>query len=82
VSRNLPDYPALARQRGAHGDVRIEATVDEQGAVVSVKVLSGDPVLAAAAKNAILKWRYKPAMLNGHPIAVQTQIQVLFGDRK
>jgi protein TonB len=81
VDRTLPDYPALARLRGTFGVVRMEATIDERGAVKNVKVVSGDVVLAAAAKNAVLKWKYKAATLNGQPIATNVPIQVLFGDR-
>jgi protein TonB len=81
VDRTLPDYPALARQRGLFGVVRMEAMIDEHGAVQNVKVVSGDPILAAAAKNAVLKWKYQAATLNGQPIAVSVAIQVSFGDR-
>ncbi|HEY1338822.1 MAG TPA: TonB family protein [Bryobacteraceae bacterium] len=80
--RILPDYPLLARQRGLLGEVRVEATVDERGEVVSAKVLSGDPILATSAKNAILKWKYKPATLNGQAIAAKTVVQVQFGERR
>ena len=81
IDRTLPDFPALARQRGIFGAVRMEALVDEYGAVKNVTIVSGDPILAAAAKTAVLKWKYKPATLNGQPIAISVAIQVLFGDR-
>ena len=81
INRTLPVYPALARERGISGIVRLEAVIDERGAVTSVTVLRGDPVLTTAARNAVLKWRYKPARLNGRPIATTAMIQVLFGDR-
>jgi protein TonB len=81
VERTLPDYPAQARQRGTFGVVRMEATIDERGAVKNVKVVSGDTVLAAAAKNAAQKWKYKAATLNGLPIATNVTIQVSFGGR-
>ena len=81
IDRTLPDFPALARQRGIFGVVRMEALVDEHGAVNNVKVVSGDPILAAAAKIAVLKWKYKAATLNGKPIAITVAIQVLFADR-
>lgn len=81
INRTLPVYPALARERGISGIVRLEAVIDERGAVTSVTVLRGDPVLTTAARNAVLKWRYKPARLNGRPIATTATIQVLFGDR-
>ena len=81
IYRPMPDYPVLARVRGIAGAVRLEATIDERGTVANVRVLSGDPILAAAAKKAVLRWRYKPATLNGQWIATDATIQVLFGDR-
>jgi protein TonB len=80
VDRTLPDYPTLARQRGLVGVVRMEAMIDEHGAVQNVKVVSGDAILAAAAKNAVLKWKYKAATLNGRPIASTVAIQASFGE--
>jgi protein TonB len=82
IERALPDYPPLARQRGVFGTVRMEAVIDEQGAVKNVKIVSGDILLATAAKAAVLKWKYKAANLNGKPIASDVTIQILFGDRK
>lgn len=81
IDRTLPVYPALARQRGIFGAVRMEALVDEYGAVKNVTIVSGDPILAAAARTAVLKWKYKAATLNGQPIAISVTIQVLFGGR-
>jgi protein TonB len=81
VSRMMPVYPALARLRNLYGVVRMDAVIDERGDVKNVRVLSGDPVLAGAAKNSILMWRYKPATLNGKPIATSVSIQIVFGDR-
>jgi protein TonB len=82
ITRRLPEYPALARQRAVLGTVRLEALVDQHGDVQSVKVLTGDPVLAAAAKNAVQTWKYRPATLNGQPIAIRTEVDIVFGDRK
>jgi protein TonB len=82
LDRPLPDYPALARQRGVHGTVRMEASIDEKGSVTSVRVLSGDVILAAAAKSTVMKWKYKPGTLNGRPIPTQMNVQVAFGERK
>lgn len=82
IERPLPAYPQLARQRGVFGVVKMEAAIDERGNVTSVKIVSGDVILAATARNAVLKWKYKPATLNGQPIATSMNVQVLFGDRK
>jgi periplasmic protein TonB len=82
IKRVVPEYPALARQRAVLGMVRLEAFIDEHGDVQSVKILSGDVVLAAAAKTAVQAWKYRPAMLNGKPIAMKTEVDIVFGDRK
>jgi protein TonB len=82
IKRRLPEYPALARQHAVLGVVRLEALIDEHGDVQSVKVLSGDVLLAAAAKNAVQTWKYRPATLNGQPIAIRTEVDIVFGDRK
>jgi protein TonB len=81
VTRPMPPYPQIARVRGIFGTVRLSATVDEHGVVKNVSILSGDPVLAAAAKQAVLQWKYKPATLNGQPITTTATIQIAFGDR-
>ena len=81
VSRPMPAYPELARSRSIFGTVRMNALVDEHGAVKNVTVVSGDPMLATAAKQAVLQWKYKPATLNGQPIATNATIQIVFGDR-
>ncbi len=80
LSRVTPDYPIMARQRGLYGAVRMEASIDEHGDVKSVKVLAGDPILTAAAKTAVMQWKYKPATLNGKPIATVSVIQIVFGE--
>jgi TonB family protein len=78
LDRKLPEYPAAARQHGLYGTVRMEAMIDENGAVKNVKVVSGDPLLAASARAAVLQWKYKAATLDGHPIAVSAVIQFVF----
>jgi protein TonB len=80
ISRTLPVYPQVARQRGLFGVVRMEAVIDEYGAIRNVKVVSGDPNLAVAARNAVMTWKYKPATLNGHPVTSTATIQVSFED--
>jgi len=78
INRTMPIYPDVARQRHIVGVVRMEAMVDEHGTVKNVRVLSGDPILAAAARNAVSQWKYKPATLNNRPTATTATIQVSF----
>jgi TonB family protein len=81
ITKVLPTYSELARQRAATGVVRLAADIDEHGVVKNVRVLSGDPLLGTAAKNAVVMWKYKPATLNGQPVSTPTEIQFVFGDR-
>jgi len=73
-----PAYPKDAVHRGAQGVVRFEATIAKDGSVKNLQVLSGDPVLDIAAKEAVLKWKYQPALLNGEAMEVTQAIVVKF----
>ena len=68
VTRVDPEYPRIARQAGAGGVVELEATIGVDGRVKNPHVLKGSTLLQKAAIDAVLQWRYKPAMLNGQPI--------------
>jgi TonB family protein len=84
VSRGLlvkeiqPIYPASARQSGIEGAVELLATISKNGDISAVKVLSGEPQLAHAAMEAVKKWKYKPYLLNGEAVEIQTQVTVKF----
>lgn len=78
VSKVQPQYPEEARAKHIEGSVIMRAEISKQGSVESLKVLSGDPLLASAATEAVEKWKYKPFVLNGEPIAVETQVTVSF----
>ena len=78
IRRVLPQVPEFARSRSLSGTVKLEAAVDRNGAVTKVDVVSGNPILGAAAKNAIMQWKYRPATLNGQPIETTVEIQMNF----
>jgi len=78
IKRVQPKYPQAALSVRAQGAVQIEATINKEGNVTNLKVLSGDPVLARAALEAVRQWRYKPYYLDGEPVEIQTQITVNF----
>jgi TonB family protein len=78
VQRVEPVYPSQARTQRIQGKVTLSATIGPDGSVRQVAVVGGSPVLAEAAKTAVLKWRYSPALLNGSPIEVQKEIVVIF----
>ena len=77
-----PILPVIARQQKIGGAVNLVATIDTAGRVKGVKVLSGHPVLRGAAVNAVLKWRYRPATLNGQPVETTVAIKVMFSPDK
>jgi protein TonB len=78
IKRVEPQYPRNALVTHTQGAVQIEATVDKEGHVVNPKVLSGSPLLASAAVEAVRQWRYKPYYLDGEPVEIQTQITINF----
>ena len=78
VRRVQPDYPWLAKQLRRSGAVILRATIGTDGQIRNLEVLSGDALLAQAAKEAVLQWRYRPTTLNGQPVEVETQVTVNF----
>ena len=78
IKRVQPKYPQVALAARVQGLVQIEATINKEGNVINPKVLSGDPVLARAAVEAVRQWRYKPYYLDGDPVEIQTQITINF----
>jgi protein TonB len=73
-----PVYPTEARARRLGGPVVLEATIAEDGSTRDLKIISGPPLLANAAIEAVRQWRYRPSLLNGKPVAVQKQITIVF----
>ena len=73
-----PDYPAQARQLRIEGTVQLEATIAKDGKVSNIKAVSGHPILARAAIDAVKQWKYRPYLLNGQPVEIETQIAVNF----
>ncbi|HYM07974.1 MAG TPA: TonB family protein [Terriglobales bacterium] len=78
VHKVQPVYPAEARRMHVEGNVVIDAVVTEQGSVEDLKLVSGDPLLAPAALDAVRRWRYAPYSLNGKPIPKPTRITISF----
>jgi TonB family protein len=78
IKQVQPKYPQSALASHTKGAVQIEATINKEGNVTNLKVLSGDPGLARAAMEAVHQWRYKPYYLDGVPVEIQTQITVNF----
>ena len=84
VSRGLlfkkvqPIYPRNAVSMHVEGSVELMATISKTGDITRVKVISGDSQLSRAATDAVKQWKYKPYLLNGEPVEIQTQVTINF----
>jgi protein TonB len=78
VVRKNPEYPPIAKQAGAQGEVILSAMIGTDGKVRDVKVISGHPLLRNAAIAAVKQWIYTPTLLNGAPIEAETRITLNF----
>jgi len=78
VTRVEPQYPGIAKQAHIEGVVQLRAVIAKDGSVQSLEVLSGNILLAKAARDAIVQWRYRPTLLRGEPVEVETLITVIF----
>jgi protein TonB len=74
-----PRYPAIAIAARIQGTVLLAATISRAGAIENLRILSGPPMLAPAAEEAVRTWRYRPYLLNGEPVEVETTVRVIFG---
>jgi protein TonB len=78
IHRVEPTYPPLARSARVQGDVVLSAVIDTNGQIQNLVLVSGHPMLVPAAITAVKQWRYKPYLLNGQPVEVETTITVIF----
>jgi len=78
VYRVQPNYPVLAREARIQGAVELRAVISKAGTIENLVVVSGHPMLSAAAIDAVRRWRYRPYLLNGEPIEVETDVTVNF----
>ena len=82
LSKKEPEYPKIARDSGAKGQVELIAKVGVDGRVKAVEVLRGHPMLKQPAKDAVMQWKYRPTMLNGTPVESDVKVVLNFvGDR-
>jgi len=78
IHRVQPTYPQIAKITHIEGTVTLTAIISRAGEIESLHVVSGNPFLAQAALDAVQRWRYRPYILNGEPVEVETQITVNF----
>jgi len=78
IRRVEPSYPTLAKQIQREGRVELHALISTEGRIESLEVISGDPLFIQSALSAVREWRYRPTILNGRPIEVDTHITVIY----
>ncbi len=78
IHRVEPLYPVLAKMAHREGRVELRATISTDGSISSLEVLSGDPLFVRASYDAVQQWRYRPLILNGQAVEVETYITVVF----
>jgi periplasmic protein TonB len=78
IHRVEPAYPPLPRQMRHEGRVELHAIIATDGTIQSLEVVSGDPLFIQSALAAVREWRYRPTMLNGQPVEVDTHITVIY----
>lgn len=78
IHRVQPEYPPLAKAARIQGEVVLRAVISKTGAIENLRVLSGHPMLVRAAVDAVQQWLYRPYVLNGEPVEVETQVTVKF----
>ena len=71
-----PKYPNKARDKRVQGTVVLQAVISPSGDIGELEVLSGDKLLVPSALKAVKQWKYRPYLLQGHPVEVHTQITV------
>jgi periplasmic protein TonB len=78
LHRVEPPYPPIARAARIQGNVVLKAIINKEGVIQDLQLASGHPMLVPAAIEAVRQWRYRPYLLNGQPVEVETVITVIF----
>ena len=78
TSKIPPDYPLIAKQMKISGSVELRTTIEEDGTVNEVSTVSGNPILAKAAMDAVKHWKFKPFKADGKEIKVTSTITIAF----
>jgi protein TonB len=78
LQKTSPVYPPIAKAARVSGTVVLQATISKTGAIENMHVLSGPAMLQQAALDAVKSWRYRPYLLNGEPVEVETTVNVIF----
>jgi TonB family protein len=82
IAGNVQDANILTRvppeASNLHGDVLLAVTIDKEGSVMDIRVNEGHPMLIRPAMDAVKQWKYRPTLLNGTPVEVETTVRLIF----
>ena len=78
IHRVEPVYPPLAKQIHREGRVELHAIIGTDGTIQSLQIVAGDPMFLRSALDAVQEWRYRPTILNGQPVEIDTYITVVY----
>ncbi|HUV71201.1 MAG TPA: TonB family protein [Terracidiphilus sp.] len=78
IRKTMPVYPPIAKASGTQGTVVLQATIAGDGSTENLRVVSGPAILQRAAMDAVKEWRYRPYLLSGEPVEVETTVNVVF----
>jgi len=81
IKKTTPVYPAIAKSARVSGTVVMQATIDKSGVLENIRVVSGPAMLQQSALEAVKSWRYKPYLLDGKPVEVDTTLNVVFNNQ-
>ena len=73
-----PTYPELARETGVEGRVSLTCVIGRDGSVQKIEVTKGHPLLIQAATDAVARWKFKPLVLNGQAVEMETTVNIDF----
>jgi protein TonB len=78
IRKTVPVYPPIARAARIEGTVRLAATISRSGTIENLRVTGGPAMLQQAALDAVKTWLYRPYLLDGQPVEVETTVDVIF----
>ncbi len=78
IEKSIPRYPTIAIAARIEGTVVLQATISKTGTIENLRAVSGPAMLQQAALDAVKTWRYRPYLLSGDPVEVETTVNVVF----
>jgi protein TonB len=78
IQKTIPVYPPIAKAMRLEGTVVLQATISKAGTIENLHVIGGPGPLQQAALDAVRTWRYRPYLLNGEPVEVETTVNFMF----